>query len=387
LAGRSPNEELHRRGHDHQSQASAADQREDNLPAIRYRKYILTTDSQHEHGVYVNQSARMTVTAVNQLWGRVRLPGGDHRSFLAQSDRLGTGSHSGGTADGDGSGRPSPTAGHCQVFGGKGVCSLFQPIIASKIMRHVQLTQTDALLAIRMARPKANALNSEVLADLREAVGTAAADSSVRGAVLASAVPGVFSAGFDAREIFPYEAAEIKTFFGAFTEVCHAMLDLPKPLGAAIEGHAMAGGAILALTCDLRVMGEGQYGFALNEINLGLVLSEGIMQMAVAAMGAGAARELFLEGATIGPPRCLAVGLASELVPSGTAFERVEQRVRGLMDKPPVAFAAVKKLFREAMVMPVAREMESLDQFVGYWISAESRERRERLAASLRRQP
>lgn len=252
-------------------------------------------------------------------------------------------------------------------------------------MRHVQLTQTDGLLAIRMARPKANALNSEVLADLREAVGAAATDSSVRGAVLASAVPGIFSAGFDAREIFPYGATEIKTFFGAFTELCHAMLDLPKPLGAAIEGHAMAGGAILALTCDVRVMGEGQYGFALNEINLGLVLSQGILQMAVAVMGAGPARELFLEGATIGPARCLAIGLASELVPSGTAFERVEQRVRGLMEKPPIAFAAVKRLFRESMVMPVARELESLDQFVGYWTSAESKERRERLAASLRR--
>jgi len=236
-----------------------------------------------------------------------------------------------------------------------------------------------------MARPKANALNSELLADLREALGTAAADSTVRGAVLASAVPGIFSAGFDAKEIFPYGAAEIKTFFTAFTEVNHAMLDLPKPIGAAIEGHAMAGGAILALACDLRVMGEGQYGFALNEINLGLVLSQGILQMAVAAMGAGPARELFLEGITIQPPRALAVGLVSELVPSGKAFERVELRVRALMEKPPIAFAAVKRMFREAMVLPESREKEMLDKFVAHWTSEESMERRERLAASLRR--
>ena len=141
----------------------------------------------------------------------------------------------------------------------------------------------------------------------------------------------------------------------------------------------------MALACDLRVMGEGEYGFALNEINLGLVLSQGILQMAVAAMGAAAARELFLEGATISPARCLAVGLVSELVPAGTAFGRVEARVRGLMEKPPIAFAAVKRMFREAMVLPAGREMESLDRFVGYWVSAESQERRERLAASLRR--
>src|SRR5438128_1863799 len=73
--------------------------------------------------------------------------------------------------------------------------------IIDQTMQHIELTQTDGLLTIRMARAKANALNSELVADLREAIGTAAADSKVRGAVLASAMPGIFSAGFDAREI------------------------------------------------------------------------------------------------------------------------------------------------------------------------------------------
>jgi enoyl-CoA hydratase/carnithine racemase len=252
-------------------------------------------------------------------------------------------------------------------------------------MQHLQLTQTDGLLTIRMARAKANALNPELVAELGEAISTAANDSAIRGAILASAMPGIFSAGFDARQIFPMGPAEIKTFFGQFTKLCHAMLDLPKPMGAAVEGHAMAGGAILALACDLRVFGEGEYGYALNEINLGLVLSQGILQMAVAVVGAAAARELFLEGVTINPRRAHAIGLASELAPAGSVFERTEARVRGLMEKPPLAFAAVKRLFRENMVLSIAREMESLDTFVAHWMSAESMERRQHLAASLRR--
>src|SRR5262249_45097096 len=196
----------------------------------------------------------------------------------------------------------------------------------------------------RMARPKANALNSELVTELREAIGAAAADSSVRGAVLASAVPGIFSAGFDAREIFPYGAAEIKTFFANFTQLCHGMLDFPKPLGAAVDGHAMAGGAILALACDVRVFGEGEYGYALNEINLGLVLSRGILDMAVMAMGAAAARELFLEGVTIDPRRAYAVGLARELGPPGTGFGPAEARGRRPMGKPPPSLPAVTKV-------------------------------------------
>ena len=244
---------------------------------------------------------------------------------------------------------------------------------------------TGGLLAIRMARPKANALNSALVEELRHAFAAAATDPEVRGVVLGSAVPGIFSAGFDAREIFPFGAAEIRSFFGRFLELTHAMMDLPKPVVAAIEGHAMAGGAILALGCDSRVMAEGEYGFALNEINLGLVVSMGLLQMAVAAVGAGAARELILEGAAISPRRAHAVGLAAELAPPGQACARAEARARELMEKPPQAFAAVKRLFRDALVPAAGKELECLDTFVEHWTSAESIERRDRLAASFRR--
>ncbi len=137
---------------------------------------------------------------------------------------------------------------------------------------HLQVTELDSLLAIHMNRPGANAINTELLGELRQAFELAAKDSGIRGVVLASAVDGIFSAGFDAREIFPFGAAQIREFFGAFLQLIHAMLDLPKPVVAAMEGHAMAGGAVLALACDARVMAEGEYNFALNEINLGLVV-------------------------------------------------------------------------------------------------------------------
>jgi enoyl-CoA hydratase/carnithine racemase len=252
-------------------------------------------------------------------------------------------------------------------------------------MQHLQLVHNDGLLGIRMARGKANALNSEILGELREALLLAAGDTAVRGVVLSSALPGIFSAGFDAKEIFPYGGEQIRVFFERFVEVCHGLLDLPKPVVAAIEGHAIAGGAILALACDLRVMGEGEYGFAVNEINLGLVLSQGVMEMAVAAMGAGPARELILDGVTIGPRRAHAIGLACELAPAGQTLERAEARARGLAEKPPLAFAAVKRLFREQTVQPLTREIGSLNTFVEHWVSEESRERRNRLAASLRK--
>src|SRR6476620_11363443 len=228
---------------------------------------------------------------------------------------------------------------------------------------HLQLTQTEGLLTIRMARAKANALNSELLQELRDAIGNAGSDAAIRGVVLASALPGIFSAGFDAREIFPFGPDEIKVFFGSFLQLTHGIMNLAKPVVAAVEGHAIAGGAILALACDARVMADRDYGFAINEINLGLVISAGLLQMAVAAVGGGAARELILEGAPISPRRAHSIGLCSELAPAGEALPRAEARARSLMEKPPQAFAAVKRLFQQTLVPASGKELQSLETF------------------------
>jgi hypothetical protein len=97
--------------------------REDNLLAIRYRKFILTTDVQHDCQVYLNLAARMTLTGVNQLWvadityirlrAEICLPGGGDRSVLAQGGRLGLRPYAGGSDDSSGVAaghRPAPSA-------------------------------------------------------------------------------------------------------------------------------------------------------------------------------------------------------------------------------------------------------------------------------------
>ena len=249
---------------------------------------------------------------------------------------------------------------------------------------HLQLTQTEGLLTIRMARAKANALNSELLQELRDAIGNAGSDAAIRGVVLASALPGIFSAGFDAREIFPFGPDEIKVFFGSFLQLTHGIMNLAKPVVAAVEGHAIAGGAILALACDARVMADGDYGFALNEINLGLVISAGLLQMAVAAVGGGRAgvdpgrrrhqptagalyRTVLRAGASRG-------GLAARRGPRPQSHGEASAGVRGGEAPLPAT-----------LVPASGKELQSLETFVQHWSSAESTECRKQLAASLRR--
>jgi len=124
-----------------------------------------------------------------------------------------------------------------------------------------------------------------MLAEIGAALSQAQSDVSIGAIVLASASPNFFSAGFDVREVFAYDRDAMTEFFGDFLGLVERVADFPKPVVAAIGGHCFAAGAILVLACDFRVMAAGKYGYALNEINLGLPLPEGIVRLVIAAAG------------------------------------------------------------------------------------------------------
>jgi enoyl-CoA hydratase/carnithine racemase len=132
-------------------------------------------------------------------------------------------------------------------------------------MNHIRTETSENLLIVAMARGKANALNAAMVEELNVAVKEAAHNTDIRGVVLASDRPKFFSGGFDVMEVFNYERETMTEFFGQFIDLYEGLVNLPKPVVAAISGHAFAGGAVLALACDVRVMAEGPFGFALNE--------------------------------------------------------------------------------------------------------------------------
>jgi len=79
------------------------------------------------------------------------------------------------------------------------------------------------------------------------------------------------------KEVFQYGREDMTEFFGSFMDLYEGIFRLPKPVVAAVSGHSVAGGSVLALACDERVMAEGPFQFALNEVNLGVVLPPGVI--------------------------------------------------------------------------------------------------------------
>jgi 3,2-trans-enoyl-CoA isomerase len=245
------------------------------------------------------------------------------------------------------------------------------------------LSERDGNLAIlTLARGKANALNQALVEELCGAVAAAAADGSVRGLVLASDRPRFFSSGFDIREVFTYDRDGMAAFFGRFIDLYESLYHFPKPVVAALSGHTFAGGAILALACDFRIMADGDFGFALNEINLGLALSPTLRDMLVNAVGLVRARDVILFGDPLTPARALEIGLARELAPAEQVRARAIACARLLAAKPPSAFREIKRSLHEfGRGEDAPGDRATLGRFLDMWFSDEARDARQAVAA------
>jgi len=240
----------------------------------------------------------------------------------------------------------------------------------------------DGVLILEMQRGKANALNRVMIEELNSAVDDAARDDGVSGIVLASACPRYFSAGFDLDEVLTYDRDTMTVFFYRFIDLHESLSLLPKPVVAAIAGQAVAGGAILALTADIRIMVAIDSGLSLNELDLGVVLPPGLTQMVVNVAGAGAARSLLLSGDVVTAGRALDLGLVNEIVPPDEVRGRSIERCLELAAKPPQAFAAAKRTIREICRSPFSRgDRNYVEEFLEHWFSAEGEGCREAVLA------
>jgi len=251
-------------------------------------------------------------------------------------------------------------------------------------MEFLEQEADQDIVILRLSRGKANAINAAVVDELNAAFAGLEKDDAAGGVVLASASPRFFSAGFDTVEVFAYDREEMRAFFGSFMDLYECMACFPKPVVAAVSGHAYAGGAILALACGERVFAKGAYGFALNEVHLGVVIPPGVMRMAIAAVGVNSARALGLAGRTFSPAQALDMGLAAELVDPEATLPAAVERARTLAQLPPQAYAAIKRMFAQETVFPEGSDRTALEPFLDYWFSDESLARKQALLDSMR---
>lgn len=253
-------------------------------------------------------------------------------------------------------------------------------------MQHLTLEREEGILVVTLSRGKANALNCEMVDELQQALNHARADDRTHGVVITSGTPRMFCGGFDVQEVFSYAPDKLKGYMARFIRLFDTLRHLPKPTVAGLNGHSYAGGSILALACDERIMAEGDFKFALNEVTLGVVLPARMVQAMAAVVPGPTARQMFLEGHAWRAQEAQHHGIVEELVPLGNVRYRAMTMARELASKPPRAFAAHKLALVEGAGGPPysPEEIESMAaEFTAVWFDEECQCYRDLLVSRL----
>jgi 2-(1,2-epoxy-1,2-dihydrophenyl)acetyl-CoA isomerase len=226
----------------------------------------------------------------------------------------------------------------------------------------VVVQDQGAVRLIRLARPGAkNALTREVIDALHDALEGAKTTREVRAVVL-SGVPGAFCSGADLRWIAKEMEAggEVGPTLERFQGLTLRLVELPKPVVAAVTGPAVGFGADLALACDFRVFGESAY---LQEkfVAIGLMPDGGGSYFLTRLLGVARALEMLMLGSRIDAAQAVSLGLASSMTVDSDTEAAALGLAKTLADGPPLALARIKQAVHgsaDELKAALARERE-----------------------------
>jgi enoyl-CoA hydratase len=242
----------------------------------------------------------------------------------------------------------------------------------------------DDVAMLRLVGGKANAMTAEVLDAIERLVDGYEAGEA-RAAVLVG-YERYFSAGLALPSLVELERPAMRRFIERFGAVMMRVFACKRPIVAAINGHAIAGGCVLALQCDWRVMIESDAKIGLNETQLGIGLPSSVLEPLRLQVPATSLVPIAMEGRLFSPVEALALGLVHELAPAAELETRAVARARALAAVPPTALAQVKLGLRRSALEDMHRHAdEETELWLDTWFSPAAQERLRETVERLRR--
>jgi enoyl-CoA hydratase/carnithine racemase len=217
------------------------------------------------------------------------------------------------------------------------------------------VAREESFGVITLNRPPANAISEELMRELNDALGGFEADGAVRSVIITGAGDRIFCAGADLGSAFVGGDAESFVRFGS--GVVRRIERFPKPVVAAMNGHALGGGCEIAMACHFRLLREGAR-MGQTESNLGIIPGYGGTQRLPRLIGRTRALEFLILGTQIPATECLALGLVNRLCKEGETLADARALARQLARRPPVATRLIIQAVDEGLDAPIDRALD-----------------------------
>ena len=238
---------------------------------------------------------------------------------------------------------------------------------------------------ISIDRPPVNAINPELVSHLTEAFDSFKSNDDINGVVLQGR-DGIFSAGLDITHLFPKNREYIENFWKDFSSLLVSMFSYEKPLYSSIGGHCPAGGTVMVIMTDYRIMAEGRYVIGLNEVDVGLTVPYGLSSVFQYVTGTRNAEDLLLKARLISPDEALRKGLVDELCNPDTLLDTTLERISVASNLYSPQQVKTKQILREHVLKIMKENFDNDAQIIlDSWFSHSGQQRLEFLFNKLQK--
>jgi enoyl-CoA hydratase len=246
------------------------------------------------------------------------------------------------------------------------------------------MSEDSGVALLELAAGKANAMTAAVLDKIEALVD--GFERSQAGAAVLTGYEKFFSAGLALPTLVDLDRTAMQKFIVRFSTVMTRVLACEKPIVAAINGHAIAGGCVLALECDWRiVVDEPGVRIGLNETQLGIGLPSVVIEPLRAQVPPTSLVPIALEGKLFSPAEALALGLVHEVVPAAELRARATAKARLLAEIPPAGSAQVKRSLRRPVLDAIERySAPETERWLDSWFAPGAQDRLRATVAKLK---
>lgn len=229
-------------------------------------------------------------------------------------------------------------------------------------------TQINEHIAfIGLDRGKSNALHLEMVQELHHEINLAKDNPGIEALVL-HGKEGFFSSGLDLISLYAYDQQQMRQFWESFMDLIYALAAFPKPAVASITGHSPAGGCVLAICCDYRIMAEGDFIIGLNEIPVGITVPSSIFELYSFWLGHAEAYRSLLVGRLMNTQEALSSKLIDELVPADRVNTAATRKAKSVMQFDKKAWSTSKLNLRQNLLQKLQQDKElAIQQVLDQW--------------------